>query len=165
MATTRSASFPATRASQKRASSTATVLFSRSPFLTGTEKASPEFGEFLDILGDKKRLKGFEGFRGGLDVASEFLVPSVLLISIYFRSSSHAVDLTGEFSVATAFEGKHVMFHVSTMLPYDAGGIQQVLTSPTRIFLSPQPISFSLRLHPSSLSHSNHFSDFPFNRL
>ena len=37
----------------------------------GAEFASPEFDEFLDLLGSRVRLKGFERYRGGLDVKSE----------------------------------------------------------------------------------------------
>lgn len=35
---------------------------------THTEFGSENFEEFLDVLGEKIRLKGWERFRGGLDV-------------------------------------------------------------------------------------------------
>lgn len=31
---------------------------------------SPEFEEFLNWIGDKIELKGFDGYRGGLDILS-----------------------------------------------------------------------------------------------
>jgi len=36
-----------------------------------TEKGSPGFEEFINILGDKIELKGWQGFRAGLDTNSE----------------------------------------------------------------------------------------------
>jgi hypothetical protein len=38
-----------------------------SPHLT-IEHGSPAFEEFLDFLGDRVQLEGFQGYRGGLDV-------------------------------------------------------------------------------------------------
>lgn len=38
--------------------------------LTQEECGSPEFDEFLSMLGDKIELKGWPRFSGGLDVAS-----------------------------------------------------------------------------------------------
>jgi len=37
-----------------------------------TEFASPEFDEFLDLIGRRVQLKGFDQYRGGLDVKSMF---------------------------------------------------------------------------------------------
>lgn len=37
------------------------------------EFGSPGFEEFLDLLGDKVQLKGFDKFRGGLDVKSKHI--------------------------------------------------------------------------------------------
>ena len=64
------------------------------------------FDEFLELLGDRVRLKGFEHFRGGLDNAS---------------------DTTGTHSVYTQFKDKQIMFHVSTLLPYSPNDKQQVV--------------------------------------
>ena len=63
------------------------------------------FDEFLELLGNKVRLRGFEHFRGGLDNAS---------------------DTTGTHSVYTLFRDKQIMFHVSTMLPHSPNDKQQV---------------------------------------
>ncbi|XP_012054412.1 PREDICTED: uncharacterized protein LOC105617466 [Atta cephalotes] len=56
------------------------------------------FEEFLQILGDKIRLKGFDKYKGGLDTVH---------------------DLTGLYSVYTNWRGIEIMFHVSTLLPYE----------------------------------------------
>ncbi|XP_033221111.1 uncharacterized protein LOC117175513 [Belonocnema kinseyi] len=56
------------------------------------------FEEFLQILGDTVRLKGFDKYKGGLDTVH---------------------DLTGLYSVYTNWRGIEIMFHVSTLLPYE----------------------------------------------
>lgn len=33
--------------------------------------ASPEYEEFLNLIGEKITLQGFDGYRGGLDVQSK----------------------------------------------------------------------------------------------
>lgn len=69
-------------------------------------KAHPSaFDEFLDMLGDKVKLKGFTGYRGGLDVNN---------------------DQTGEYSVYSEYKDRQIMFHVSTLLPLDASDSQHV---------------------------------------
>ncbi|XP_044580473.1 uncharacterized protein LOC123262373 isoform X1 [Cotesia glomerata] len=60
--------------------------------------SSPFFEEFLQILGDKIRLKGFDKYKGGLDTVH---------------------DLTGLYSVYTNWRNIEIMFHVSTLLPYE----------------------------------------------
>lgn len=71
------------------------------------------FEEFLQILGDKIRLKGFDKYKGGLDTVH---------------------DLTGLYSVYTNWRGIEIMFHVSTLLPYEKHDPQKVSG---RRFLSP----------------------------
>jgi RAP1 GTPase activating protein 1 len=68
-------------------------------------KGSAAFEEFLDFLGDRIRLKGWTGMRGGLDVRS---------------------DSTGEHSIYVDYQRYNMMFHVSTLLPYYPQDIQQV---------------------------------------
>jgi len=58
---------------------------------------SPEFDEFLSMLGDKVELKGWPRFPGGLDVNR---------------------NKTGTHSLYTMLRQYEVMYHVSTMLPY-----------------------------------------------
>ncbi|XP_076398161.1 rap GTPase activating protein radish isoform X1 [Megachile rotundata] len=66
---------------------------------------SPLFEEFLQILGDKVRLKGFDKYKGGLDTIH---------------------DLTGLYSVYTNWRGIEIMFHVSTLLPYEKHDAQKL---------------------------------------
>uniref|UniRef100_A0A1A9W2Z0 Rap-GAP domain-containing protein n=1 Tax=Glossina brevipalpis TaxID=37001 RepID=A0A1A9W2Z0_9MUSC len=56
------------------------------------------FDEFLTLLGDRVRLKGFDKYKGGLDTVH---------------------DLTGLYSVYTNWRSIEIMFHVSTLLPYE----------------------------------------------
>jgi len=66
---------------------------------------SPLFDEFLQIIGDKVRLKGFDKYKGGLDTVH---------------------DLTGLYSVYTHWRGIEIMFHVSTLLPYEKNDPQKL---------------------------------------
>ncbi|UYV79840.1 hypothetical protein LAZ67_18000885, partial [Cordylochernes scorpioides] len=59
---------------------------------------SPLFDEFLSVLGDRVRLRGFDKYKGGLDTVH---------------------DLTGTESVYTCWQGIEIMFHVSTLLPHE----------------------------------------------
>ncbi|XP_014664555.1 PREDICTED: uncharacterized protein LOC106806909 [Priapulus caudatus] len=66
---------------------------------------SPLFEEFLDLLGDKIKLQGFDRYRGGLDTLH---------------------NLTGTHSMYTFWRGIEVMFHVSTLLPHDKDDVQKL---------------------------------------
>ncbi|KAL3170449.1 hypothetical protein MRX96_014680 [Rhipicephalus microplus] len=70
------------------------------------ETAGPAFEEFLEMLGHKVRLKGFQNYRAGLD---------------------NKTDTTGLYSVYSTYEDCEIMFHVSTMLPYTPSNKQQLL--------------------------------------
>ena len=73
------------------------------------EHGSADFDEFCSWLGEKVRLKGYTGFRAGLDVKG---------------------DTTGEYSIAAKLAVDNVnieiMFHVSTLLPYSNANPQQL---------------------------------------
>lgn len=69
------------------------------------EHGSAAFDAFLDTIGTRVQLAGFERFRGGLDSKQ---------------------GKTGTQSVHTEFCGHEVMFHVSTLLPYNASDAQQL---------------------------------------
>ncbi|BFZ23937.1 hypothetical protein BsWGS_26977 [Bradybaena similaris] len=71
----------------------------------GNRRHSPAMDAFLETIGDRVQLKDFKGFRGGLD-------------------TTHCQ--TGAESVYTKFNGKEIMFHVSTLLPYTEGDTQQL---------------------------------------
>ncbi|XP_046739654.1 GTPase-activating Rap/Ran-GAP domain-like protein 3 isoform X9 [Diprion similis] len=73
--------------------------------MLSNEKGSSDFNRFLDLLGERIRLKGWDKYRGGLDVKG---------------------DMTGKESVYTVYAGHEVMFHVSTMLPHSKDNPQQL---------------------------------------
>lgn len=86
-------------------------------------EGSPDFDRFLDLLGQRIRLKGWNKYKGGLDVNK---------------------DQTGQYSVFTEFEEHEIMFHVSTLLPFTEDDKQQVRPQdkwPFRIDLSRSWIS------------------------
>ncbi|XP_074132635.1 signal-induced proliferation-associated protein 1 [Sminthopsis crassicaudata] len=70
------------------------------------EEAGPAFTQFLQLLGEVVRLKGFEHYRAQLDIKT---------------------DSTGTHSVYTTYQDHEIMFHVSTMLPYTPNNQQQLL--------------------------------------
>ncbi|XP_076245535.1 GTPase-activating Rap/Ran-GAP domain-like protein 3 isoform X2 [Calliopsis andreniformis] len=73
--------------------------------MLSNEKGSPGFEKFLEILGERIRLKDWDKYRGGLDVKG---------------------DMTGKESYYTVYAGHEVMYHVSTMLPYSKDNPQQL---------------------------------------
>eukprot|EP00038_Savillea_parva_P010207 m.188609 g.188609 ORF g.188609 m.188609 type:complete len:1072 (-) comp17494_c0_seq1:197-3412(-) len=66
---------------------------------------TPAFTSFLNAVGERVDLQGYEGYRGGLDV-----------------SSGH----TGSESYVAEHEGAELMFHVSTLLPFVDNDEQQL---------------------------------------
>ena len=73
--------------------------------LFGNENHSRAFDDFLDLLGQRVRLRGFDKYRAGLDSNN---------------------DLTGTHSVYTKFANNEIMFHVSTLLPFEECDSQKV---------------------------------------
>uniref|UniRef100_A0A3Q3KS83 Signal-induced proliferation-associated 1 like 1 n=1 Tax=Mastacembelus armatus TaxID=205130 RepID=A0A3Q3KS83_9TELE len=69
------------------------------------ESAGPALEEFLHLLGERVRLKGFTKYRAQLDTKT---------------------DSTGTHSLYTTYKDYEIMFHVSTMLPYTPNNKQQV---------------------------------------
>ncbi|XP_055915849.1 signal-induced proliferation-associated 1-like protein 1 isoform X2 [Eupeodes corollae] len=70
------------------------------------EHAGPAFTEFLDIIGKRVRLKGFQQYKAGLDNKS---------------------DSTGTHSIYAFYKNCEIMFHVCTMLPFTPNNRQQLL--------------------------------------
>ncbi|KAJ3126478.1 hypothetical protein HK098_007460 [Nowakowskiella sp. JEL0407] len=70
------------------------------------ESTSQAFRNFLNFLGESIELKGWKGYRAGLDVSG--------------------TNLTGTKSVYTKWQGYEIMFHVSTLLPYSESDKQQL---------------------------------------
>ncbi|XP_066574878.1 signal-induced proliferation-associated protein 1 isoform X2 [Amia ocellicauda] len=103
------------------------------------ESAGPAFEEFLDLLGDRVRLKGFEKYRAQLDTKT---------------------DSTGTHSLYTRYQDYEVMFHVSTMLPYTANNTQQLLRKRhigndivTIVFQEPGALPFTPKTIRSHFQH------------
>jgi hypothetical protein len=69
------------------------------------ETGSESFDTFLEILGDKVPLKGFQGFKAGLDVEK---------------------GQTGLEIIHTHWRNFEITYHVSTLLPYFADDDQQI---------------------------------------
>lgn len=65
------------------------------------ESGSPEFDEFLDWLGDRIPLQGWDRYDGGLDTQK---------------------NATGTHSIFTEWKDLSIMFHVSTLMPLCAEG-------------------------------------------
>ncbi|KJE97824.1 hypothetical protein CAOG_007918 [Capsaspora owczarzaki ATCC 30864] len=69
------------------------------------ETGSKSFDDFMLALGDKIELANWSKFRAGLDTKK---------------------GMTGTHSIYTAYRGYEIMFHVSTMLPYNEADKQQL---------------------------------------
>uniref|UniRef100_A0A8C4IIC3 Signal induced proliferation associated 1 like 2 n=1 Tax=Dicentrarchus labrax TaxID=13489 RepID=A0A8C4IIC3_DICLA len=103
------------------------------------ESGGPALEEFLDLLGQRVRLKGFTKYRAQLD---------------------NKTDSTGTHSLYTTYKDYELMFHVSTMLPYTPNNRQQLLRKRhigndivTIVFQEPGALPFT----PKSIrSHFQH---------
>ncbi|XP_065778381.1 signal-induced proliferation-associated 1-like protein 2 isoform X4 [Muntiacus reevesi] len=103
------------------------------------ETAGPAFEEFLDLLGQRVRLKGFSKYRAQLD---------------------NKTDSTGTHSLYTTYKDYELMFHVCTMLPHTPNNRQQLLRKRhigndivTIVFQEPGALPFT----PKSIrSHFQH---------
>ncbi|XP_061467177.1 signal-induced proliferation-associated 1-like protein 1 isoform X3 [Rhineura floridana] len=103
------------------------------------ESAGPAFEEFLQLLGERVRLKGFEKYRAQLDTKT---------------------DSTGTHSLYTTYKDYEIMFHVSTMLPYTPNNKQQLLRKRhigndivTIVFQEPEAEPFSPKNIRSHFQH------------
>ncbi|XP_060614311.2 signal-induced proliferation-associated protein 1 [Anolis sagrei] len=103
------------------------------------EEGGPAFQEFLDLLGERVRLRGFEKYRAQLDTKT---------------------DSTGSHSLYTTYQDYEIMFHVSTMLPYTPNNRQQLLRKRhigndivTIVFQEPGALPFTPRTIRSHFQH------------
>ncbi|KAL4622956.1 signal-induced proliferation-associated protein 1 isoform X1 [Arapaima gigas] len=103
------------------------------------ESAGPAFEEFLDLLGERVRLLGFDKYRAQLDIKS---------------------DSTGTHSLYTRYQDYEIMFHVSTMLPYTPNNTQQLLRKRhigndivTIVFQEPGSLPFTPKTIRSHFQH------------
>ncbi|XP_026670175.1 signal-induced proliferation-associated 1-like protein 1 isoform X1 [Ceratina calcarata] len=120
------------------------VLYCRSGQRTEEEMynnqhAGPAFLEFLDTIGQRIRLRGFDGYKAGLDTRT---------------------DSTGTHAVSATHRGSEVTFHVSTMLPFTPNNRQQLLRKRhigndivTIVFQEPGALPFSPRRIRSQFQH------------
>ncbi|XP_058789822.1 signal-induced proliferation-associated 1-like protein 2 isoform X2 [Phymastichus coffea] len=120
------------------------VLYCRSGQRTEEEMynnqhAGPAFLEFLDSVGQRIRLRGFEGYKAGLDTRT---------------------DSTGTHAVCATHRGAEVTFHVSTMLPFTPNNRQQLLRKRhigndivTIVFQEPGALPFSPKRIRSQFQH------------
>ncbi|KAJ2945575.1 hypothetical protein O0L34_g397 [Tuta absoluta] len=73
--------------------------------LFGNNETSPAFDEFLEMLGQRIKLKDHKGYRGGLDIMN-----------------GH----TGTEAVYERYYDREIMFHVAPLLPHTPGDTQQL---------------------------------------
>lgn len=103
------------------------------------EEPGPAFTEFLETIGKKVRLKGFESYKAGLD---------------------NKTDSTGTHSIYATHQECEVMFHVSTMLPFTPNNRQQLLRKRhigndivTIVFQEPGALPFTPKNIRSQFQH------------
>ncbi|KAM3865353.1 signal-induced proliferation-associated 1-like protein 2 [Diretmus argenteus] len=103
------------------------------------ESASPALDQFLDLLGQRVRLKGFTKYRAQLDTKT---------------------DSTGTHSLYTTYKDYELMFHVSTLLPHTPNNRQQLLRKRhigndivTVIFQEPGALPFTPKNIRSHFQH------------
>uniref|UniRef100_A0A4W5KY41 Signal-induced proliferation-associated 1 like 2 n=1 Tax=Hucho hucho TaxID=62062 RepID=A0A4W5KY41_9TELE len=103
------------------------------------ESASPALEEFMELLGQRVRLKGFTKYRAQLD---------------------NKTDSTGTHSLYTTYKDYELMFHVSTLLPYTPNNRQQLLRKRhigndivTVIFQEPGALPFTPKNIRSHFQH------------
>lgn len=103
------------------------------------EDPGPAFIEFLETIGNRVRLKGFENYKAGLD---------------------NKTDSTGTHSVYATYQNYEIMFHVSTMLPFTPNNRQQLLRKRhigndivTIVFQEPGALPFTPKNIRSQFQH------------
>lgn len=103
------------------------------------ETGGPALEEFLHLVSQRVRLKGFEKYRAGLDTRT---------------------DTTGDYSCYTTFNNNEIMFHVSTLLPFSKNNKQQLLRKRhigndivTIVFQEPGALPFTPQTVRSQFQH------------
>ncbi|KAG8222672.1 hypothetical protein J437_LFUL002554 [Ladona fulva] len=103
------------------------------------EEAGPAFSEFLETIGQRVRLKGFDKYKAGLD---------------------NKTDSTGLYSVYAQYQDCEIMFHVSTLLPFTPNNRQQLLRKRhigndivTIVFQEPGALPFTPKNIRSQFQH------------
>lgn len=103
------------------------------------EDGGPAFDEFLDLIGQRVRLRGFDKYKAGLD---------------------NKMDSTGLYSVYSQYQGCELMFHVSSLLPFTPNNRQQLLRKRhigndivTVVFQEPGALPFTPKNIRSQFQH------------
>ncbi|CAG7823044.1 unnamed protein product [Allacma fusca] len=103
------------------------------------EEAGPAFNEFLDLIGQRVRLKGFDKYTGGLDTKD---------------------DSTGLYTIYSQYQDCDVIFHVSTLLPFTPNNRQQLMRKRhigndivTIVFQEPGALPFTPKNIRSQFQH------------
>ncbi|XP_037073091.1 signal-induced proliferation-associated 1-like protein 1 [Pollicipes pollicipes] len=103
------------------------------------EESGPAFEEFLEMLGQRVRLKGFDKYKAGLD---------------------NKTDSTGQYSVYVKHQENEIMFHVSTLLQFSPNNRQQLLRKRyigndivTIVFQEPGALPFTPKHIRSQFQH------------
>lgn len=95
------------------------------------EEAGPAFDEFLETIGKKVRLQGFNKYKAGLDNKCKFVYSFRFCFCFKYNFNTNrytfVADSTGLWSVYAQHQEREVMFHVSTMLPFTPNNKQQLL--------------------------------------
>ena len=97
--------------------------------LFSAKEGSPAYNEFLEFLGEKVRLKGWNKYSGGLDIEGKTKKNNNKNKEIITTITSLHIcldDLTGEYSVYSEFRGHEIMYHVCTILPLKEKDTQRV---------------------------------------
>ena len=88
------------------------------------KEGSDNFNTFLSLIGKKTLLKGYKGMRNTKISPS----PPLTLPLLGFAGGLDTSDKerNGKYSVINTFKKHNIMFHVSTLLPFDHHDAQQV---------------------------------------
>ncbi|XP_057379207.1 signal-induced proliferation-associated 1-like protein 1 [Daphnia carinata] len=103
------------------------------------EEGGQAFDDFLNLIGQRVRLRGFEKYKAGLD---------------------NKMDSTGLYSLYSQYQDRELMFHVSSLLPFTPNNRQQLLRKRhigndivTIVFQEPGALPFSPKNIRSQFQH------------
>jgi signal-induced proliferation-associated 1 like protein 1 len=103
------------------------------------EEGGQAFDDFLNLIGQRVRLRGFEKYKAGLD---------------------NKMDSTGLYSLYSQYQDRELMFHVSSLLPFTPNNRQQLLRKRhigndivTIVFQEPGALPFTPKNIRSQFQH------------
>jgi hypothetical protein len=86
-------------------------------------RTSAAFDAFLNVIGDRVALKGFDGYTGGLNTRGVSCDEHGRALTQERRADGS----TGEYSVYAKLAQFEIMFHVAPLLPHQPDDVQQVM--------------------------------------